>query len=172
MIYFYPRNFRFQQRPTVLNHDIDAEVSIPRLNAVTAAGVMNSDHVLKMTLELVSSFLFPCHLSTWSLFHFFPRGNWTLKWSLSVYSSGGFHNLLASLQINCNPFWTSTVELLRMICILSANVAKRAVLKWNCSPWIPNRLVGRRNFTSNFWQMFPKVHSFIYYDEAFKRSID
>jgi hypothetical protein len=82
-----------------------------------------------------------------------PHGDWSLYqwgWSRSVDPSDLF------TITNGNLSWMSTFKLLRMVCILSVDMAKRTVLTWNCFSRIPNRCGRRKSFRFNLWQTLPQ----------------
>ena len=91
-MYFSCKKIRISTRAILLHHDVGGDVRIHSPHLVTAPSVTPWIIFcvwLQRVRPVASSFLFPHHLSTWSLFFFPRRLSSTLMWSKSLLSAPG-----------------------------------------------------------------------------------
>ena len=97
-LFFTQEFFYFNKRTILLNNNIGGEVSMHSPDLVTW---------LQIVWTVDSSFLFPYHLSTQSLFFSFPRTEFytnVIEDSLQG-APGALHNNCVSLQSGVDMFW-------------------------------------------------------------------
>lgn len=131
-VFFTQDILDFNKRP-VLNTDIDGEMSLHRLLSYNGSPAKALGRVLCMATDSVNhcqSFLFPHHLSTWSLF--LRRLSSTLMWwKVPPQGSSGTRHNCASLQSDVDIFW-NVDSMLRMVFILTVDAAKWGEVGFFC----------------------------------------